>query len=92
MARDDHGACVNCGFDLNGERVYDTFFKKYGDKAKAQAAASMYGCKEGYGRWGKAIYVKDYAEDGKKDSYYKCPSCGQLCYTQIKEDQADGPS
>lgn len=81
MATDDHGHCKNCGFDLNGERVYDYFLREYGDPVKALATASMYGCREGFGRFGKAIYVKRYDENyNKLPPYYICPECGEECY------------
>ena len=77
MSTDDHGQCKNCGFDLNGERVYDYFLSHYdGDKVKALATASMYGCREGYGRFGKAIYVKTYTDHGKLRER-KFPECGE---------------
>jgi hypothetical protein len=48
---------------------------------KALAVASMYGCREGFGRFGKAIYIKRYDEDyNKLPPYYKCPECGEECY------------
>lgn len=80
MNKDDHGNCKNCGFDLNGERVYDYFLKDYGgDEAKAEKVAEMYGCRKDYGRFGKAIYVKTYTDHGKLREW-KCPSCGKECY------------
>lgn len=80
MATDDHGSCKNCGFDLNGERVYDYFLKECGgDVIKATATASMFGCKEGHGRFGKAIYVKTHTDHGKKREWI-CPECKGECY------------
>jgi len=81
MATDDHGSCKNCGFDLNGERVYDYFLKKYGDEVKALDVASMYGCREGFGRFSKAIYIKGYDEDyNKLEPWWMCPECKKECY------------
>jgi len=81
MATDDHGQCKNCGFDLNGERVYDYFLEKEGDPVSALAVTSMYGCREGWGRFGKAILVKGYDENyNKLPSYWECPECGEECY------------
>jgi len=81
MATDDHGQCKNCGFDLNGDRVYDTFFEKYGNHVDATATASMYGCRKGWGRWGKAIYFKNYDENyNKLPSKWVCPECSEECY------------
>ncbi len=84
MSIDDHGSCVRCGFDLNGEQVFDYFLKEYeGDRKKAAETASMYGCEEGYGRFGKEIYVKSYDKDyNKLPSKFVCPSCGEECYDQ----------
>ena len=80
MVTDDHGKCKVCDYDLNGEWVYDTFLEKYGNHTDALAAASMYGCKKGFGRWGKAIYVKGYDENyNKLPSWWKCPNCGEEC-------------
>jgi hypothetical protein len=81
MATDDHGTCKNCGYDLNGPRVYDHFLDKYGDPVKALAVASMYGCRKGFGRFGKAVYVKGYDENyNKLPPYYMCPECKEECY------------
>lgn len=87
MATDDHGSCLHCGSDLNGERVYDHFLKEYGgDWQKALAAASMYGCRKGYGRFSKSIYVTSYDTEGNKlPKYWKCPECGERCYERNKE-------
>ncbi len=30
MTLDDNGSCKECGFDLNGERVYDYFLREHG--------------------------------------------------------------
>ena len=80
MATDDHGSCKNCGFDLNGERVYDYFLNEYnGDEDKAEEVAEKYGCRKGYGRFGKAIYVKTYTDHGKLRGW-KCHNCGKECY------------
>jgi rubredoxin len=82
MAADNHGSCKNCGFDLNGERVYDYFLREYsGDTKKAAETASMYGCREGYGRFGKEILIKSYDKDFKKlPSKFACPECREECY------------
>ena len=80
MAKDDYGSCKNCGYDLNGRRVYDYFLEEYdGDKVKAAEIAAMYGCREGYGRFGKAIYFKTYTEHGKLKEWI-CPKCMKECY------------
>ena len=82
MPTNEHGECNHCGYDLNGDWIYDYFLEYYGGgTAKAEHAASMYGASKGVGRFGKAIYVKEYDEDyNKLPSYYKCPECGEKCY------------
>jgi len=80
MNKEEHGSCKNCGFDLNGERVYDYFLREYsGDAVKALAVASMYGCRKGWGRFGKEVYRKTYTDHGKKREYI-CPKCKEHCY------------
>lgn len=81
MATDDHGTCKNCGYDLNGERVYDHFLKEYGDPLKALSVSSMYGCRKGHGRFGKATLVKRYDEEySELPSKWICPECRKECY------------
>jgi len=82
LSADEHGSCLHCGFNLNGERIYDYFLSKhFGDKAKASEYAEMYGAKEGYGRFGYEIYVKSYDKDYKKlEPYFQCPECSEKCY------------
>jgi len=80
MATDDHGSCKSCGFDLNGRRVFDHFLEEYGgDRVKALDAASMYGCREGCGRFGKQILWKEGYGDGLPFKYI-CPECKEECY------------
>lgn len=79
----DHGQCLHCGVELNGEWIYDYFLKEYGDTVEALSAASMYGAKNGYGRFSRAIYMKGYDESyNKLLPYFKCPDCGEKCYEQ----------
>lgn len=82
MSADNHGECIHCGLDLNGERVYDHFLREYnGDETKAAYVAEQYGCRKGYGRFGKAIYMKSYDDNyNKLPSYYMCPNCKEKCY------------
>jgi hypothetical protein len=77
----DHGSCVVCGFDLNGDWIYEYFLREYGDEKKALDTAKMYGATKTEGRFGKELYVKEYDEDyNKLPSYFKCPTCGGRCY------------
>lgn len=81
MSIDDHGSCVHCGFDLNGERIWDYFFKREGSEEEATRSAAMYGATKDFGRFGKEIYVKSYSLNWDKlPSFYACPSCGEKCY------------
>jgi len=77
MVTNEHGSCTHCGYDFNGDYIYDTFLEKYGTHEKASEIAEMYGAREGYGRWGKCIYVKPYDNNYKKlEPYWICPECG----------------
>lgn len=86
MRSNDHGSCVHCNFDLNGEMIYDYFLEKYdGDWKSALATASMYGATKTTGRFGKEIYVKFYNTDGEKlEPYFMCPECKEKCYDANK--------
>lgn len=81
LDKNDHGSCKNCGYDLNGENIYDFFFQKYGDHVSALAAASMYGARKDWGRFTNAIYVKGYDENyNKLPPRWECPECHEDCY------------
>jgi len=76
MSINDHGSCTHCGYDFNGDYIYDTFLEKYGNPVDALAAASMYSARKGYGRWGKRMYVKPYDDNyNKLKPYWICPEC-----------------
>lgn len=85
MSKDDHGACIHCGFDLNGERIYDVFLEKYGDSRKAADTAAMYGATEHFGRFGKEIYFKE--TYGDRAGIFVCPECGKACHDASKEER-----
>ena len=87
MPTNDHGKCVHCDFDLNGEFIYDSFLKEYeGDWQKALDKASQYGAGPDNGRWGKEIYIRDYDKNYKKlPPYFQCPECGEKCYEKGSE-------
>jgi len=84
MGINEHGSCVHCGFDLNGEMIYDYFLKMNpGDSKQAVKTAAMYGATETTGRFGKAIYVKGYDSDyNKLKPYFMCPKCMNECYAE----------
>jgi len=85
MSIENHGSCVHCNYDLNGEGIYACYYIKYdGDGAKALEKASMFGASKDKGRFGKAIYVKSYDTDGNKlPPYFQCPECGEKCYEAV---------
>ena len=35
MPTTEHGSCTHCGYDLNGNYIWDDFFQKYGDEDEA---------------------------------------------------------
>lgn len=77
----DYGVCKQCGYDLNGEMIYDYFLQKEGNHALALEIASMYGATEDSGRFGKVIYVKGYDENcNKLPPKWICPNCRKECY------------
>jgi len=75
MATNDHGSCRLCGYDFNGELIYDHFLKTH-TPDRAKELAEMYGASEGHGRFGKQIIVKHEHADGLKDTFTRCPNCG----------------
>ena len=78
VATSDHGVCHHCNADLNGDWIYEYFLEEYdGNEEKALDTASMYGATKTEGRFGRAIYVKEYYNNYTKSrNYWKCPDCG----------------
>lgn len=66
--------CPNCKSDLQGDLIYDTFFEKYGDEARALEVAAMFGATKTEGRWGREIGIYDMDED--RVVAHSCPDCG----------------
>lgn len=78
--KDEHGQCKSCGFDLNGDGVYEHFLKEYGSHQKALETAEMYGATKEKGRFGKAIHMKVYDKNyNKLPSWWMCPECRKEC-------------
>ena len=75
----EHGFCPACGTNLDGGSILDTFREKYGDEAKAQEVAAMYGGTQ----WGRAV------GESNGDSVYRwqCPDCG---HTWDRDGWKDG--
>jgi hypothetical protein len=76
--------CPHCGFDLNGELIYEYFLKtpewipleRLNAMPLEEAAletAKMYGATKTEGRWRNDIAIYDIAED--KTVEYECPEC-----------------
>lgn len=83
MPTNEHGKCVHCDFDLNGEWIWEVGLRMEGTEEGADAYASCYGASKGKGRFGKEIYVKPYDENyNKLEPYYECPECGEKCYEE----------
>lgn len=78
--RDEHGSCKECGFNLNGDYIYDYFFRFYKDDQKAFESASLYKATRDKGRFGQAIYMKEYNENGMETNWWKCSNCEKECY------------
>lgn len=69
----EHGFCPNCKMDFDGELIFETFLRKYGDRRKAIETAEMYGATETKGRWGKRIGI--YSIEKDRTSMWRCPDC-----------------
>jgi len=68
--------CPKCKSNLDGELIFDTFMKKYGNEQKALETASMYGATKTEGRWGRQIGIYDMELD--RTTEWRCPDCGHL--------------
>lgn len=68
-----HGYCANCNADFDGELIFETFMKKYGDRNKAIETAEMYGATETEGHWSKMIGIYDRGKD--RTVAWQCHEC-----------------
>lgn len=66
--------CPNCESNLEGDLIFDTFMKQYGDEEKALATAGMYGATKTEGRWKRQIGIYDMDRD--RTVAWRCPDCG----------------
>ena len=66
--------CPNCKTDLDGDLIYETYFKRYGDAAKALDAAQLHGATKTTGRWGRQIGHSSMELD--RVVSWGCPDCG----------------
>lgn len=69
----EHGYCPNCGTDLDGELIFETFLKHYKNREKALETAELYGATETKGRWGTQIALYDTHKD--RTTHWLCPEC-----------------
>ncbi len=71
----EHGYCPHCNADLDGGSIWQEFFEKFNDEAKADEAAAMYGATRDKGQRGRAIGIYDFVKD--RTMVYRCPDCGK---------------
>jgi predicted RNA-binding Zn-ribbon protein involved in translation (DUF1610 family) len=69
----EHGHCPNCGVDLDGGSIWQTFFDRYQSEAEADRAAEMYGATREKGQWGREIGIYDMNLD--RTVMWQCPDC-----------------
>lgn len=72
----EHGYCPSCNADLDAGSIWQTFFEKYGDEAKADETAALYGATREKGQWGKQIGQYDMESD--RTTNWKCPDCNHI--------------
>jgi hypothetical protein len=65
--------CPKCGVSLEGELIWEHFYREKGDKDAADQIASFYGATRTEGRWGRAISLYD--RDKDRTVAYQCPDC-----------------
>ena len=77
----EHGSCVNCGFDFNGDYIWDVGYRlaqakgftQEESEAEADTYASWYGAKRGEGRFSKRVGIYSMALD--RTVAWQCPDC-----------------
>jgi predicted RNA-binding Zn-ribbon protein involved in translation (DUF1610 family) len=65
--------CPSCGNNLDGDLIWDTFFERHKDEAKADRIAAMYGATRTEGRWSRAVGL--YSIDRDCTYAFRCPDC-----------------
>lgn len=73
--------CPMCNNNLEGELMYDTFFKQHHNEQKALEYAAMYGATKTEGRWGRQLGTYDLTKD--ETIGYCCPDCGHKWQREI---------
>lgn len=69
----EHGYCPNCKADLDGEPIWEYFFKEYGSESEADRVAEMYGATREKGKFGRRIGIYDMDKD--MTVAWACPDC-----------------
>ena len=72
--KNEHGHCPNCKADLDGEPIWEHFFKQTGNEIDADRIADHYGATRERGKFGRAIALYDRDQD--RTVGWKCPDCG----------------
>ena len=67
---DAHDPCPNCGTNLNGELIWQTFFDQHRDAERADEQADHYGATRTKGRWRNTM-----TRTGGKRSQTFCGKC-----------------
>lgn len=70
---DEPRTCPNCGTNLDGELIWDTFYRDTGNPVEADRRAEMFGADRANGRWSRAIAL--YSIDRDCTYAYQCPDC-----------------
>lgn len=68
-----HGFCPKCNVDFDGELIFETFLRHFGDRQQALETAEAYGATETKGRWGKKIGIYDRGRD--RTVAWQCHEC-----------------
>lgn len=71
--KNEHGYCPNCKLNLDGEPIWEFFYKQKGSEAEADRIAAMYGATREKGCFGKVIGIYSMVKD--KTVAYRCPEC-----------------
>jgi hypothetical protein len=71
--KNEHGYCPNCNADLDGDSIWEHFFKETGDEREATKIADMYGATREKGKFGRQIGLYD--RDKDRTVAWKCPDC-----------------
>ena len=70
----EHGYCPNCNADLDGDSIWEHFFKQTGSETDADRIADHYAATREKGKFGRVIALYD--RDKDRTVGWKCPDCG----------------